>query len=327
MIVTLVGKSGAGKTLLAEALERITPGSFVIDGDDLRAETQNVDIGLSGRERNMHLGFKRARWLSDNGFTVFIAMQAPIKEIRNMYLTEGDITVEVTNSGWNPKNEAGYNKHFSADYSDRDFVIDLQDYINYNSEEIQVNAELLWNAIIPKVLVISRFQGFHTGHQLIMETAKRISPNITIALRNDPGDLLDLEKNIELLKSKGYKVIKSPGIIANDIVWENFVKRFDIVVQGNPDVIKKFDGRSGKEINKFLSNTTPSGPCDLIFDNGVHLKYVPRIGNISATKIREAIKNGDLNFAKNYVSNEVLEFLKEELDTKEENEIKKPPSN
>ena len=125
MIVALLGKAGAGKTTIAEAMERIVPDSFIIDGDDLRAETANTDIGVNGREKNMHLGFSRARWLSDLGFTVFVAMQAPIKEIREQYLNENDIQVLVTNSGPNHKEDLGYNKNFSADYSDIDFEVEF----------------------------------------------------------------------------------------------------------------------------------------------------------------------------------------------------------
>lgn len=99
MIVAIVGKSGAGKTTIASAMERYVKDSFVIDGDELRAETNNMDIGLKGREANMHLGLSRARRLSDLGFTVFVAMQLPIKEIRDQYLTDRDVQIIVENHG------------------------------------------------------------------------------------------------------------------------------------------------------------------------------------------------------------------------------------
>jgi len=315
MIICLMGKAGAGKTTVAEALEKIIPNSFIIDGDDLRAETDNNDIGINGRERNMHLGFSRARWISDLGFTAIIAMQAPIKEIRDMYLTDEDILVEITNNGPNPKDELGYNKNFSADYSDKKFTLELQDYsrICPVTNEFTVDAETIYERIIPKVLVISRFQGFHRGHELVMRVAKKLSPNITIGLRVDEGDLFDLEKNTELLRKMGYKVVKSPEITDSNFKWVEFVKEYDIVVQGNPVVIRKF--QDNNNIDNFLQNETPSGVCDLVFDNGIHLKYVPRIGHISATKIRQAIKEGRDDFAKSYVPEEVFNFLKEEINS------------
>jgi len=284
MIVALLGKAGAGKTTIAETLESIVPDSFIIDGDDLRAETSNTDISFNGREMNIHLGYSRARWLSDLGFTVFIAMQAPIKEIRDQYLDERDIQVVITNSGPNHKEDLGYNKNFQADYSDADLEIEFTEF----------SAKTFYEKIFKKVLVIARFQGMHRGHKIVLEEAKRLSPNITIALRVDEGDKLDLDKNIELLRNMGYNVIQSPDIDEPNEKWEKFVEDYDIVVQGNPVVIKKFQ-RS-------------------IDNNSIRLHFVPRIGHISATKIRKAIEEGDEAFAKKYLANEeVLKFLKDEL--------------
>jgi energy-coupling factor transporter ATP-binding protein EcfA2 len=284
MIVCLVGKAGVGKTTIANAMEELVPDSFVIDGDDLRAETSNIDIGLGGREKNMHLGYSRARWLSDLGFTVFIAMQAPIKEIREEYLKEEDVQIIIKNSGPNPKDDKGYNKNFEADYSG----IDLE------YEFMEFTPEDFYDKVFKKVLVIARFQGMHRGHRLVMEAAKRLSPDITIALRVDEGDILDLDSNIKLLKDLGYHVIKSPDIDEDNKIWEDFVSDYDVVVQGNPVVISKFQ--------------------KAVDDNKVNLFFIPRIGHISATKIREAIKEGNEEFARKYVADEkVLDFLKEEI--------------
>jgi energy-coupling factor transporter ATP-binding protein EcfA2 len=284
MIVCLLGKAGAGKTTIANAMEEIVPDSFVIDGDDLRAETSNIDIGLSGREKNMHLGYSRARWLSDLGFTVFLAMQAPIKEIREEYLKDEDIQVVIINSGPNPKDDKGYNKNFEADYSDTDIEYEFTEF----------SPEDFYNKVFKKVLVIARFQGMHRGHRLVMEVAKRLSPDVTIALRADDGDMLDLDSNINLLQDMGYNVIKSPDIDEDDKIWEEFVSEYNTVVQGNPVVIKKFQ--------------------KAIDDNKVKLHFVPRVGHISATKIREAIKEGNDEFARKYVADKkVLDFLKSEI--------------
>ena len=134
----------------------------------------------------------------------------------------------------------------------------------------------------------------HRGHKIVLEEAKRLSPNITIGLRVDEGDLLDLDKNIALLEGMGYRVVQSPNIDEDNMVWEEFVNQYDVVVQGNPVVIEKFQR---------------SVDC-----NNVKLHYIPRVGHISATKIRNAIKNGDEEFAQKYLANEeVFKFLKDEL--------------
>jgi len=128
MIVALLGKAGAGKTTIAKAMSNYVVGSIVIDGDELREATKNFSIETAGREANIRLGYSRAKALSDLGHTVFVAMQAPIKRIRDEYLSDGDVEVLVTNNGNNPKDDMGYNNNFNPDYSG---VVDeqiLQDF-------------------------------------------------------------------------------------------------------------------------------------------------------------------------------------------------------
>ena len=180
-------------------------------------------------------------------------MQAPIKEIRDIYLNEHDIEVLIINEGKNPKDEMGYNKNFQADYSGVKYTQILQ---NFKPE--------IFYSIFPKVLVPARFQGFHKGHKVVLEEAKRLSPNITIGLRVDNEDIINLNENINLLESKGYKTIKTPNINEN---WVNFANEYDIYVQGNPTVIKKF------------------------IDSKCELYFVPRYGDVSGTSIRKNLKD------------------------------------
>lgn len=272
MIVLLLGKAGAGKTTIAKAMEKYIKDSFVIDGDELRDETKNRDLGVNGREANMHLGLSRARRLSDLGFTVFVAMQLPYKEIREQYLQEYDIQILVENYGENPKDEKGYNKNFNPDYSDVKMKQVLQDF----------TPEIFYDRFFLKVLVPARFQGFHKGHKVIIEEAKRISPNITIAIRVDKSDIIDLDENISLLKSKGFNVIKSP-MLQDD--WTNFANNYDVYVQGNQIVIDKFK----------------SSRCKLHF--------VPRYGDVSGTNIRNHLDNSSHQID-NDVKELVLKYIK-----------------
>jgi len=274
MIVMLLGGSGHGKTTVAKAMEKYLKDVFVIDGDELRAETANLDISFQGREANMHLGLSRARRLSDLGFTVFVAMQAPIKEIREQYLTEYDVQIIMKNVGNNPKDDKGYNKNFSPDYEGIENTLVLQNF-DENS---------FYEEFFPKVLVPARFQGFHKGHKVVLEEAKRLSPNVTIGLRVDGEDVIDLDKNIALLESKGYNTIKTPGI---DDDWTEFGNDFDIYVQGNQMVIKKFE------------------------DSECKLYHVPRYGDVSGTNIREGVKNG--SSVLNNVDADVADLIKEHL--------------
>jgi cytidyltransferase-like protein len=274
MIVTLLGGAGAGKTTIAKAMEKYVKDSFVIDGDELRAETANMDIGVSGREANMHLGFSRARRLSDLGFTVFIAMQAPIKEIRDQYLSEHDVEILIINEGDNPKDAKGYNRNFNPDYSGVNLTQILQEF----------SEDSFYELVFPKVLVPARFQGFHKGHKVVLEEAKRLSPNITVGLRVDGEDIIDLDKNIKLLESRGYNTIKTPDIGED---WTDFANQYDIYVQGNPVVIEKFK------------------------DSNCKLFHVPRYGDVSGTNIRKTVSNG-LDVLTD-VDQDVQELIKESL--------------
>ncbi len=274
MIVLLLGKAGAGKTTIAKAMEKYVKDSFVIDGDELRAETKNLDISFQGREANMHLGLSRARRLSDLGFTVFVAMQAPIKEIRDQYLTKYDVQVVIENHGDNPKDDKGFNKNFNPDYTG---VVLSQSLQNFTEDEF-------YHKVFRRVLVPARFQGFHKGHKVIFEEAKRISPNITVGLRVDEGDIIDLDKNIALLESRGYKVIKTPAI---DEDWTAFGDDYDVYVQGNPVVIEKFK------------------------DSFCELFHVPRYGDVSGTDIRKTVAEG--GSVSNNVDEDVAKLVKESL--------------
>lgn len=274
MIVTLLGKSGAGKTTVAKAMEKYVKDSFVIDGDELRAETSNHSIATSGREANMHLGFSRARRLADLGFTVFVAMQAPLKEIRDQYLDKNDIEIVISNIGDNPKDALGYNANFNPDYSGVTKSLVLQDF----------TPESFYDTYFPKVLVPARFQGFHKGHKIVMEEANRLSPNVTIGLRVDGEDVIDLDKNIKMLESKGYATVKTPSI---DEDWTDFANGYDIYVQGNPMVIKKFENAKCRHL------------------------FIPRYGDVSGTITREMVdKSESVSYN---IDSDVEQLIKESL--------------
>ncbi|RLA80310.1 MAG: hypothetical protein DRG78_11235 [Epsilonproteobacteria bacterium] len=274
MIVALLGKSGAGKTTVAKAMEKYIKDSFVIDGDEIREEFQNFKLDEDGRRKNMETAFSRARRLSDLGFTVFVAMQAPLRDVREKYLDDNDIQIIMENYGDNPKDDLGYNKNYNPDYQDVNNVCVLQDF----------TVESFYNEFFPKVLVPARFQGFHKGHKVVLSEAARLSPNITVALRVDGEDIIDLEKNMMLLRSKGYNVIKSPDI---DEDWTSFADQYDVYVQGNPVVIKKFE----------------NSKCKLLF--------IPRYGDVSGTGIRD-----DLSNSSHQIDDDVKELVKDALETK-----------
>ena len=103
-------------------------------------------------------------------------------------------------------------------------------------------------------------------------------------MRVDEGDIIDLDKNIKLLESRGYKTIKTPKI---DEDWTEFANQFDIYVQGNPMVIEKFK----------------DSKCELFF--------VPRYGDVSGTQIRKEVSEGQ--DVTNNVDEDVAALIEESL--------------
>lgn len=201
----------------------------------------------------MTLGLSRARDISDLGYTAIVAMQLPYQEVVDRYLdTDVDKVIKLTNVGENKKSHIPQpNNAQWADYPQYDF--------NYETFDIEHFA----NQHIPKVLVPARFQVFHKGHDIVIATARRLSPDVTICLRADEGNQIDLEFTLDAVeKITGHKVIESPGI--NDD-WTDFANQYDCYVQGNPMVIAKFEKSDCKHI------------------------HVPRYGDISTTKIRANI--------------------------------------
>ncbi len=142
MIVALLGKAGAGKTTIAKAMNKYVEDSVVIDGDELRKATKNFNLETAGREANIRLGYSRAKALSALGHTVFVAMQAPIKRIRDEYLSNGDVEVLVINNGNNPKDDMGYNINFKPNYSG---VIETQLLQDFKAEEFYNRLNLTEN--------------------------------------------------------------------------------------------------------------------------------------------------------------------------------------
>lgn len=82
------GLSGAGKTTLANALQRHLSGvgrlCTVVDGDALR-ESVNRDLGFTNEDRReaVRRAAKAARHLNDSGHIALVAMISPLQTMRD----------------------------------------------------------------------------------------------------------------------------------------------------------------------------------------------------------------------------------------------------
>lgn len=86
MVYLITGKKGAGKThyarTFAEELELEGFRVKIVDGDELRAQTQNLDFTREGRERNLMEAARIAKIWEQKGYVVLVAMVAPYQDIR-----------------------------------------------------------------------------------------------------------------------------------------------------------------------------------------------------------------------------------------------------
>jgi adenylylsulfate kinase-like enzyme len=80
MVYWITGRSGAGKTTLANRIAKQTNG-IVLDGDKIR-EYFISDFTDEGRESNIMLIAKFAALLEEQGFTVVVACISPKREWR-----------------------------------------------------------------------------------------------------------------------------------------------------------------------------------------------------------------------------------------------------
>ena len=85
-IVWFTGQPGAGKTTLAKEtikyLLKCGISSILIDGDDLREITENLDFSENGRIKNIKLAQKLSEMIIRQGFYVVVSLVSPYREVR-----------------------------------------------------------------------------------------------------------------------------------------------------------------------------------------------------------------------------------------------------
>ena len=89
MIYWFTGQPGAGKTVLAKALqdrlEWMRRDVFHIDGDDLRDLIQNKDYSKEGRIKNIELAQSIAKYLHNKNNDVVVSLVSPYLEVRERF--------------------------------------------------------------------------------------------------------------------------------------------------------------------------------------------------------------------------------------------------
>lgn len=99
-IYWFTGQPGAGKTVLAKALqarfEWMRQDAFHIDGDDLRDLIQNKDYSKEGRIKNIELAQSIAKYLYNKNNNVVVSLVSPYLDIRERFKQDiGTNIVEI----------------------------------------------------------------------------------------------------------------------------------------------------------------------------------------------------------------------------------------
>lgn len=98
MIYWFTGQPGAGKTVLAKALqdrlEWMRRDVFHIDGDDLRDLIQNKDYSKEGRIKNIELAQSIAKYLYNKECDVIVSLVSPYLDVRERF--KQDMGMDLT---------------------------------------------------------------------------------------------------------------------------------------------------------------------------------------------------------------------------------------
>lgn len=81
MVIWITGKAKAGKTTMAEALQKVMPGSLILDGDAVRQQFPTT-FDEAGRRENILRIAKMAGIAEKQGIPVIVACVSPKREWR-----------------------------------------------------------------------------------------------------------------------------------------------------------------------------------------------------------------------------------------------------
>ena len=132
-IIWITGQPGAGKSTLGRALldDLKAKGHpvFLVDGDDLRALTANVDYSPAGREANIRRAQDIALYLSRQDQVAIVAVVAPFLWLREEFKRRAPVREVYVHTS-----EVRGREHFHSD----EYGVPESDYLDLDTTNISV---------------------------------------------------------------------------------------------------------------------------------------------------------------------------------------------
>ncbi len=114
MKILITGLSGSGKTMLAEALKKLLPNVFILNGDFVRRTYDDWDFSLQSRIRQAKRMLKLVKMYS-NFEIIIMDFICPTEETREIVLADYVIFMNTIDSSPYADTDAMYEKPFKVD--------------------------------------------------------------------------------------------------------------------------------------------------------------------------------------------------------------------
>jgi len=214
-IYWLTGLPCSGKSTIARELARNIYAE-VLDGDEIRAISNNNDFTMEGRVRHMKsvaaMAYKLSKYVS-----VVVALVSPLREVReelkkkypNMCEIYVKCDIETCKKrdvkGMYEKAIRGEIENFTGvqDRYEEPLNADITIDTGKSSPEECVKQILKLHENKPKALLIGRWQPLHEGHKWLVNEAGKRAEGVVIGIRHTPiseSNPYSVQERIEMIQ-------------------------------------------------------------------------------------------------------------------------------
>jgi len=214
-IYWLTGLPCSGKTTIAKELAKHLYAE-ILDGDEIRAISNNNDFSRTGRAKHMKSVAAMAVILSKH-VNVIVALVSPLREIRDhikgMYPNLLEIYVKCSLEtckkrdvkGMYAKAERDEIHNFTGVQDEYEVPLDAQLVVDTEKQSISecVNQIHSLDENRPKSILIGRWQPLPEGHKWLVDEVRKKGHEVIIGIRHTPINKMNphsVQERIEMIK-------------------------------------------------------------------------------------------------------------------------------